>query len=209
MIADKVVAAKGRQREARRNDHAVIAAAREVFVENPAAKMSDVADRAGVGQASLYRRYRTKSELLNVVCADGMNSTLEAAEDALGDDGNPWEVFATFMTRYIQSGGPAQLNLAGKFVPDRSLFALARRTHRLMQKVVDRAHASRVLRDDVTAADLVLLAAQLVSLRGSDSTRDRELQGRYLALILDGLKAPGGSALPGRAPRFSEIEGRW
>lgn len=180
-----------------------------MFLENPTAKMSDVALRAGVGQASLYRRYRTKDELLNVVCADGMRAIIEAAEAALDDDDAPWQVFTVFMARYVESGGPAQLALAGSFVPDESLFELARNAHRLMRTVVDRAQASGILRDDVTAADLALLAAQLGRQHSADPSRDRELRARYLALTLDGLRAPGRGGLPGPAPRFAEIEQRW
>lgn len=209
MIADRGAAPRGRHHEARRNDEAVIAAAREVFLENPAAKMADVAARAGVGQASLYRRYRTKDELLNVVCADGLNAIVNAAQTALDDDGPAWDAFAGFMARYVESGGPAQLALAGQFVPDDSLFELARHAHRLMQSVVDRAHAAGALRDDVTAADLALLAASLGRQTHIDRARDRELQHRHLTLILDGLHGPARSALPGEAPRFAEIEQQW
>ncbi len=209
MIADKTAIPRGRQHEARRNDQAVIAAAREVFVENPDAKMSDVAVRAGVGQASLYRRYRTKSELLNVVCADGMHSIAAAAESALDDSADPWEVFMAFMIRFVESGAGAQLMLAGSFVPDESLFALARHVHELTQQVVERAIAAGSLRSDVTGPDIALLAAQLCSLRSPDRRRDHEFRRRYLALILDGLRAPAHGRLPGRAPDYSELEERW
>lgn len=210
MIADSGAAApRGRHHEARRNDQAVITAAREVFLENPAAKMSDVALRAGVGQASLYRRYRTKDELLNVVCDDGLNAIIEAADAALDDSGEPWEVFCAFMVRYIDSGGPAQLTLAGKFVPDEGLYALARRAHQRMQAVIDRAHAAGCLRTDINAADVALIAAQLGGLSIADRPRDHELQRRYLALILDGLRAPARGELPGPGPSFAEIEERW
>ncbi|WP_176561885.1 TetR/AcrR family transcriptional regulator [Mycolicibacterium palauense] len=189
MIADSGAAApRGRHHEACRNDQAVITAAREVFLENPAAKMSDVALRAGVGQASLYRRYRTKDELLSVVCDDGLNAIIEAAEAALEDSGEPWKVFCAFMVRYIDSGGLAQLTLAGKFVPDGSLYAPARRAHQRIQAVID---------------------GPVGGLRIADRPRDRELQRRYLALILDGLRAPARGELPGRGPSFAEIEERW
>lgn len=200
---------KGRQSQALRNDSAVLAAARQVFVENPDAKMADVAQRAGVGQATLYRRYTSKNELLNVVCTDGMTAVVTAARQALADDGDPWAVFTSFMVGYIQSGGPAQLNFAGKFDPDESLYALAKRANRLTSKVVAKARAAGILRADVTAADLGLLAGQLSTIRSGDRCRDQELQRRYLTLLLDGLRAPGHTTLPGRAPGFAEIENRW
>ncbi|WP_431236241.1 TetR/AcrR family transcriptional regulator (plasmid) [Mycolicibacterium psychrotolerans] len=208
-MADKAAVRRGRYEQARRNDYAVIAAAREVFIENPEAKMADVAHRAGVGQASLYRRYRTKNELLNLVCADGLNAAAADAESALRASGDPWEVFGAFMVRFLQSGAGAQLILAGSFVPDESLIALGGRVSRLVQQVVDRAIAAGVLRSDITGSDLPLLAAQLGSMRSANKLRDRELQRRYLGVILDGLRAPAHSQLPGRAPDQEEIEKRW
>src|SRR5262249_9440085 len=47
----------GRQAEAARNDQLILDAARAVFIAAPAAPVSEVAKRAGVGIAALYRRY--------------------------------------------------------------------------------------------------------------------------------------------------------
>jgi hypothetical protein len=52
----------GRQAEARRNDRLILEGAREVFVEDPDAPISAVAERAGVGIGTLYRRYASKEE---------------------------------------------------------------------------------------------------------------------------------------------------
>jgi len=55
----------GRPREARA-DRAIIAAALELMAERGvhALRMDDVADRAGVGKATIYRRYRSKEQLV-------------------------------------------------------------------------------------------------------------------------------------------------
>src|SRR5260370_12102862 len=55
----------GRQAQARRNDLAVLEAARDVFsVQGADAPISAVAERAGVGMGTLYRRYGSNAELL-------------------------------------------------------------------------------------------------------------------------------------------------
>ncbi|HJZ28613.1 MAG TPA: helix-turn-helix domain-containing protein, partial [Streptosporangiaceae bacterium] len=52
----------GRQAEARRNDLVVLEAARDVFSAQGAdAPVSAVADRAGVGIGTLYRRFGSKT----------------------------------------------------------------------------------------------------------------------------------------------------
>ena len=55
----------GRPREARA-DRAIVAAALELMAEHGvhALRMDDVADRAGVGKATIYRRYRSKEQLV-------------------------------------------------------------------------------------------------------------------------------------------------
>ncbi len=55
----------GRPREARA-DHAIMTAALELMAERGvhALRMDDVASRAGVGKATIYRRYRSKDQLV-------------------------------------------------------------------------------------------------------------------------------------------------
>src|SRR6185312_841263 len=87
----------GRQAEAARNDERILEAARAVFVADPGAPISAVAEHAGVGVGALYRRYESKEELLRRLCADGLQRFIGAAEAALADRGDPWEAFAGFM----------------------------------------------------------------------------------------------------------------
>src|SRR5215218_2186680 len=92
----------GRQAEARRNDRLILEAAREVFVEDPDAPISAVAERAGVGIGALYRRYASKEELLRRLCSEGLRRYIAEAETALADD-DPWAAFAAFMCRILDA----------------------------------------------------------------------------------------------------------
>jgi AcrR family transcriptional regulator len=60
----------GRPREARA-DRAILAAALELMAEQEVHefRMDDVAERAGVGKATIYRRYRSKEELVTAAVA--------------------------------------------------------------------------------------------------------------------------------------------
>jgi AcrR family transcriptional regulator len=60
----------GRPREARA-DRAILAAAIELIAQRgvPALRIGDVAERAGVGKAAIYRRYRSKDELVAAAVA--------------------------------------------------------------------------------------------------------------------------------------------
>src|SRR4051795_11193683 len=89
----------GRRAQAARNDQRILAAARDVFIENPSAPIADVAKLAGVGISALYRRYPSKEDLLRELCADGLRRYISAAEAAAADDADPWQTFASFMQR--------------------------------------------------------------------------------------------------------------
>src|SRR4051812_30843095 len=196
----------GRAREAKRNDSAILAAAREVFLNNPDAPIADVAKRAGVGISALYRRYASKEELLRKLCGDGLLLYNEIARDAVADsNGDPWEVFATFMRRIVEADTHAlTLKLAGRFQPTGELMRDAREAEQLNKRLVRRAHSAGVLRKDITADDLSWVFEQIASLHGPSAERTAQLQARYLTLHLDALRGPGRTRLPGPAPTSTE-----
>src|ERR1700722_4204909 len=75
----RVTGTRGRQQEAARNDRRVLDAAREVFAtQGWDAPVSAVAERAGVGMGSLYRRYGSKTELLQRLCVVAMEQNIGA-----------------------------------------------------------------------------------------------------------------------------------
>src|SRR5215468_3533877 len=94
----------GRRAQAIRNDQLVFDAARAVFTANPSAPIAAVAERAGVGISVLYRRYRSKDELLQRLSVDNLERYIAAAEDAIADEGDPWIAFITFMRRALDEG---------------------------------------------------------------------------------------------------------
>ena len=200
----------GRQAEARRNDRLILEAAREVFVADPEAPISAVAERAGVGIGALYRRYSGKEELLRRLCAEGLRRYIAEAEAALADAGDPWDAFAAFMRRIVDADTHSlTLRLAGTFVPTEDLYRDSRRAQQLNTRLFGRAKEVGVLRPDVEVDDLSLLLEQLAAVRVGDEGRTRQLRRRYLALFLDALRVPARSPLPGPPPSWEEISRRW
>ena len=200
---------RGRQGEARRNDERVLEAALEVLTRDPLAPMSAVAAQAGVGQASLYRRYPSKEALLACVCANGMGRMRDAAQAALETPGEPWAALCGFLHWYLESGTPQLAALLGAFSPDEALFELARETNELIQALVDRTARGGGIRSDVSGGDLTLIVAQLSGLRGGEPERDAALRERFLALVLQGLAQRDAPELPGAAPDAEELERPW
>jgi AcrR family transcriptional regulator len=201
----------GRRAQARRNDPRIREAARDVLTADPAAPMSAVAARAGVGISALYRRYASKEELLRQVARDGLARYLEEAEAAVADDRDPWEAFAAFMGRLLDAQTVAiTMNLAGTFAPNEELYAMSVRAADLNARIVERTKAAAGgLRRDVVVDDLSLILEQVSSIRLGDPLRTRELRRRYLSLFLDGLRSDGADPLPGAPPRPDELASRW
>jgi AcrR family transcriptional regulator len=199
----------GRRREAARNDAAILDAARSVFLQDPSAPVSAVAARAKVGISALYRRYPSKEDLLRELARDGLVRYIAELEAALADDGDPWLVYAGCLTRILDGGSQALAqHLAGTFTPTPDLSALAQRAGALAAEVHRRAQHHQVLRDDVNPIDIVFLLEMLsvITLPGADG--GRALRHRYLALLLQALRAPGAGPLPD-GPDPSELTGRW
>src|SRR5262249_22290945 len=112
----------GRRAQAARNDRLILEAARAVFVADPAAPISAVAEHAGAGISALYRRYASKEDLLRHLCLDGLHRYTAAVEAAVADEGDPWTAFATFMRRVVDADTHAlTLRLAGTFTPTEEL----------------------------------------------------------------------------------------
>jgi AcrR family transcriptional regulator len=201
----------GRRAEAARNDGVILQAARDVFLADPGAPIAAVAERAGVGIGALYRRYPSKDALLQRLCGDGLQSYIEAAEQALADDSDAWEAFAGFLRRVVDLGAASLTRqLAGTFTPTPELYAAAARGGELNVELVRRAHEAGVLRPDVTVNDLGLIFEQLASISIGAPDRDRKLRQRYLALLLDGLRTPPGhEPLPTPGPTDRELQRRW
>jgi AcrR family transcriptional regulator len=203
----------GRRAQAARNDEAILAAARAVYLDNPDAPISAVAERAGVGISALYRRFASKEELLRRLCSDGLAAYIAAVQsalDSLAEGVDPWEAFATFLRRVVDAGSASLTSrLAGTFTPGEQLYRDAALADELNHRLIKRIRTARVLRADVDVADLGLILEQIAAVRLGDERRTSQLRHRYLTLMLDALRHPGATKLPGPPPSPEELSERW
>jgi AcrR family transcriptional regulator len=200
----------GRRRQAARNDERILAAAKEVFVDNPAAPIAAVADRAGVGISALYRRYPSKDELLGKLCAMGQEIYIAEAERALEDDGDPWQAYLEFLRRIVAANTHAlSSRLAGTFTPTPAHLANAQRLAELGERLFRRTVAAGALRTDATFLDVGFMLELLAGMSLGTSERTAELRQRFLTVIIDGLHNGDTTPLPGMPPTEAEQEARW
>jgi AcrR family transcriptional regulator len=200
----------GRRAQAARNDHLILDAARAVFTADPDAPISTVAARAGVGISALYRRYRSKEELLQRLVGDGMRRYTAEARAALADEGDAWDAFAAFMHRAVDVGaGSLTLRLAGSFGVTDQVRQDGADAFETTQRVLDRTLAAGVLRPGVEVGDIALMLEQLQAVQVAGAERTNQLRHRYLAVLLDGLRAGPAHPLPGPPPTAAEVTRRY
>ncbi len=201
----------GRQAEAARNDQRILDSARAVFVADPGAPITAVAKHAGVGISALYTRYGSKEELLRTLCSDGLRIVVQETEAAIAEvrqGRDHWQVFADFMRRLADADTSSMTRaLAGKFAPTPEMYALANRSSELMGELFGLIRDA--LRPDLALHDVSLVFELVAAIKFADPVRTTELRHRYLALVLDGMRATDRGDLPGPPPAWPELSERW
>lgn len=195
--------------DALRNRERIVTAAREMFVEDgPQVPLDDIARRAGVGNATVYRNFPDREALVREVVCSVMDRTAEAAELALAGTGDAFAALERFVhasaDERISALCPMISSTFDKHHPD--LEASRERLERLVEEVMDRARAAGQLRPDVGVGDVMIAVAQLSRPpAGTDCLHSDRFVHRHLQLFLDGLRAPARSALPGAAVTIKEL----
>ena len=105
---------------------------------------------------TLYRRYGSKTELLQRMCVLAMEQGIEAAGEALEAD-DPWTGLCGYIRTCVEMRFGALGSLAGQIDMTDEMLSTARRGMTLAGEVVARAHRAGSLRPDVTALDIALL----------------------------------------------------
>jgi AcrR family transcriptional regulator len=195
---------RGRQAEAARNDAGVLAAARVVFATHgPEASVTRIADQAGVGIGTLYRRFPSKEELLQYLSRASLDEQIAEA-DAAAAETDAWTALARFITRAVEVRAGALSALAGRFHPRPETVTLAQLAHERVEALVSRAQDSGKLRSDVTSTDIHHLVAMFSRRAAEDGHQYR----RLLAIALSGLRSTE-PALPAPQPIWQPYAERW
>ena len=146
--------------DAERNRERIMEAARRLYAsEGLGVSMASVAREAGVGKATLSRRFATRDDLVNAVFTDRMETYATATTEALADP-DPWHGFI----RYVETicamqaadrGFAAVLTMS--FPGATALEARRAESYEGFLELISRAKATGHLRDDFASEDLVLL----------------------------------------------------
>nr|WP_286170071.1 TetR/AcrR family transcriptional regulator [Actinospica acidiphila] len=192
-----------------RNRERIVAAAREMFTEfGPEVPLDEIARRAGVGNATVYRNFPDRDALVREVVCSVMDRTVQAAEQALNETGDAFEA----LERFAHTAADERISalcpmISSTFDQSHSdLEEARRRAESLVAQLMDRAREAGQLRDDVEYGDLMVGVAQLSRPPAGTAcmSADRFVH-RHLQLFLDGMRAPAPSVLRGSAVTVEDL----
>jgi AcrR family transcriptional regulator len=199
------------RRDAERNRQRILTAAAEVFNERGLeVSLDEIARHAGVGVGTVYRRFRTKEELIEALFMDRLDMVAALGEEAFASP-DPWAGLVSFMERMaeIMAGnlGLRQMLMLGTY--GRDLVAVARqRNAPLIERLVERAQAAGQLRADIRQTDIPFIVFVLTEATQLSRAVNPEIWRRYLTLVLDGMRPAreGVTPLPVPAMLPEEME---
>ncbi|AOS63608.1 TetR/AcrR family transcriptional regulator [Actinoalloteichus hymeniacidonis] len=150
-----------RQRwDAARNRARLLAVAREVFAaKGLSADVREVARRADVGIATLYRHFPTKDDLVLATVEKDLAEWAEAIEIATATE-DAWFGLTLLIEQTLAVMARHRAVLEGLSYPATAPAGFAHRLetlHRMLDGLVDRAHRQGTLRLDVSSVDVGLL----------------------------------------------------
>ncbi|MDR6867764.1 AcrR family transcriptional regulator [Microbacterium resistens] len=179
---------RGRAREARANDRAVLEAARDVFAaQGFDAPTAAIARRAGVGVATVYRRYRSKDELVHALRLLALEDVTRIAQDVAAE--RPPLAIGRFLVRHLQEAASPLATTFGRLLPSSpEIEAASDRLRDALDHLIALDRDRDLIPEDYTAGEVMLAIAHLRPHLMVPRERATELHLRQLDLYLAGLR---------------------
>jgi len=187
------------RRDAQRNRDLILEAAPAVFAEQgPDAPMEAIARAAGVGVATLYRRFPTRAALLSAILEQKATQLASWARDAT-EEPDAWQAFSGFIERamsapladqvlrqlVLREAGPDEFarRLLGTLLPE-------------VARLIERTQRAGALRADFSPGDVPPLVFAIAEVRRETDNVAPNAWRRILGFILDGLRPAAATPLP-------------
>jgi AcrR family transcriptional regulator len=180
------------RKDALRNRSAILDAARALFSETGEVSMCEVARRAGVGQATLYRNFPDRQALAAEVLDERVGRIARLAEECSGEPDAFFVLLRHLIESVVDLYALSELGRRDACVGS-ALDRCRQRVAELMRVPLVQAKAAGTLRRDASLDDVFLV---LLMTRGAFETADTPagraaVASRVLTLALDGLVPPG------------------
>ncbi|GAA3092332.1 TetR/AcrR family transcriptional regulator [Streptomyces roseofulvus] len=183
---------RGKRADARRNRQAVLTAAAEVFVLSGIdAPIRQIAARADVGMATIYRHFPTRADLVTAVYHHQIEACAEAGPTLLASAGSPLEALRQWIDLFVDFL-VTKHGLADALQSDNERFAALHASFldRLLPvcaQLLDAAVESGDIAPGTQPYELMRGVGNLCIGRDDDPRYDPR---RLIALLLQGLQRP-------------------
>jgi AcrR family transcriptional regulator len=178
------------RKDAVRSRRAILDAARELYEDDTEASFAEIAHKAGVGQATVYRHFADRRALLAALADEDMAALEQriAADEEIGPDSLE-ELLREFLAAQLRSQGLIGAIRAGE-VEESQVRGLTERVRDLFAPRLELARAAGIVRPDLTTDDVLVL---LTMVEGAVAPlRDRAerewASARAFEIALDGLR---------------------
>jgi AcrR family transcriptional regulator len=174
--------------DAARNYDRLVTAARDAFAEHGTdTSLEEIARRAGVGIGTLYRRFPSRTALLEAVYVEEIQSVCDRAYDFSAELA-PFEALAAWLRSFLGYGlskGSLASELTVALGKESPFFQACKvNVQEAGQLLLDKAKAAGAVRSEVQLMDVLRLVG------GINMGRDMEPEqaGRLLEIVLCGLR---------------------
>jgi AcrR family transcriptional regulator len=180
--------------DARRNYEALLAAADELFTTHgPVVSLDEIARRAGVGNATLYRHFPDRRDLLVAVCVSEVEALCTLAEELVGAP-DAGQALVRWLRAYIDhvSGkhGLAAAFATGRRDDSELVAACQSAVEAVGTSLLHRAQRHGAVRADVALPEVVTLVNAIAM---ATETADAQAADRMLAIVVAGIAARAGT----------------
>jgi AcrR family transcriptional regulator len=184
-----------RRADAERNRTKILEAARTAFADNDAqVSMAEIARRAGVGMATLYRNYPGRRELLEALYMEEVNALCDAAETATVAE--PGAAFVAWLSEFV-AFFRAKHEVGQELLRDdpeggHDVLAAGRdRVFAAGEPLLFAAQAAGAVRPNLTLAQVLEMVRVIATINA-----DADFVQPLLQAAVDGLAPPSASGLP-------------
>jgi len=174
--------------DARRNYDLLVTAAREAFAEHGTdTSLEEIARRAGVGIGTLYRRFPSRTALLEAVYVDEIQSVCDRAY-GFADQLGPYEALAAWLRSFV-GYNVSKKTLAGELTAalgkESEFFKVCKLNVRdAGDLLLDRAKEAGEIRPELELTDILQLVGGITMNRTVELVQGE----RMLDIVLAGLK---------------------
>lgn len=186
--------ARRQRADAARNRERLLAAAAEMFRENGlTAGVGEIAERAGVGRATLFRNFPTKQALMVALVDHEMRQAIDRGRETLAqaDDHGVLLPYAKRVVALQQENrGLLQAVAWDAYMENPEIAATHADMMALIEEMIVHDQRLGLIRDGISATDVMMLMKGVFAVACSPLGRDAGAMERHLELVSQAIAAP-------------------